>query len=175
MDFSHLHKVLYNPAAKITLEQCRSFLNDLHNNSMHHSEECEVHDEFDSMRYYDGASTAYSIAFELLGRVDTKKKEYCSRKLNRCPVCGDTSRGSIKPQKRFVNGRKTWFIQCRCGRKTRFAKSEAQVRQFWNQDKIVRQGFWECVSDDAEDADEEYFSLDDDLDDLVDVLEEDDV
>lgn len=80
MNYSHLHKVLDDQNAKITVEQCRSFLYELLDQSTRNSDECDLHDEFASMRYYDGASTAYRLALELLSHVDHKRKSHGGNK-----------------------------------------------------------------------------------------------
>lgn len=167
MDFSHLHKVLDDPNANITVEQCRSFLYELLDQSTRNSDECDLHDEFDAMRYYDGASTAYRLALELLSHVKNKKKPYESRALKPCPVCNSTSR-QLEIYERATIGinNKRIFVLCSCGRQTIDAPSEIQARRNWNNDLVINAG---------KSYEDECFSLDDDLDELVDVLEEDDV
>lgn len=93
MDFSHLHKVLDDPNANITVEQCRSFLYELLDQSTRNSDECDLHDEFDAMRYYDGASTAYRLALELLSHVKQEKTETSTHPNRYCLYFGTAEIG----------------------------------------------------------------------------------
>ena len=134
MDYSPLHKVLDDQNAKITVEQCRSFLYELLDQSTRNSDECDLHDEFDSMRYYDGAATAYRLALELLSHVTNQKKPYESRALKPCPECGKTSRsGYVSLWSRYHYGNLYHFIKCEhCSCQSQQASTEAQARRNWN-------------------------------------------